>query len=196
MEGKCYKHPEREATGSCHYCGRDLCSDCLTSGKMGQYFSCSNEADCLAYQEGQEVPVIPETAVDDYIADKSAVERYVERLGEIQNELGEIGKLLEKLAGTTEVGETARGVSKSRLPEFCAYKLAEEARALLDLTGLRVEFLRKKYERAGDSAKLQELARWQDHIRNEVEPLVRQTLEQMGSYSTMDAQKILESISP
>jgi hypothetical protein len=45
----CYNHPGRDASGTCKYCGRLLCSECLL--KKSDYYCCKNSDDCLEYQE-------------------------------------------------------------------------------------------------------------------------------------------------
>ena len=51
MAEKCYNHPQYDAMGTCRYCGRLLCSDCLAKGEG--YYYCKNEDDCLTFQEKQ-----------------------------------------------------------------------------------------------------------------------------------------------
>lgn len=49
MTQNCYKHLQSNAIGSCHYCGRRLCSLCCVEKK--EYLCCSDTDDCLKYQE-------------------------------------------------------------------------------------------------------------------------------------------------
>jgi hypothetical protein len=49
MVNKCFNHPQNDAVGTCHYCGRFLCSHCLRRGDG--YYYCKNEFECLAFQE-------------------------------------------------------------------------------------------------------------------------------------------------
>ncbi len=48
---KCYNHEGKEATATCHYCRRQLCSECVIFNRKGKSYHCKNENDCLAYQE-------------------------------------------------------------------------------------------------------------------------------------------------
>ena len=49
MIRNCYNHLENDAIGTCHYCDRYLCSECLV--KSEGYYSCKNRYDCLTFQE-------------------------------------------------------------------------------------------------------------------------------------------------
>jgi len=49
--GVCVKHPRNESIGICKYCGRKLCSECL-SKKKGAY-ACKDENECNDYQSQQ-----------------------------------------------------------------------------------------------------------------------------------------------
>jgi hypothetical protein len=49
MVNKCFNHPQNDAVGMCHYCGRFLCVHCAQRGDG--YYYCKNELDCLAFQE-------------------------------------------------------------------------------------------------------------------------------------------------
>ena len=49
MATNCYNHPQHDAIGTCRYCGRSLCADCLATGTG--YYYCRNEDDCLTFQE-------------------------------------------------------------------------------------------------------------------------------------------------
>jgi hypothetical protein len=50
MIRKCYTHPKNDAIGTCHYCGRCLCSECVASWRKGYYY-CKDQSDCLTFQE-------------------------------------------------------------------------------------------------------------------------------------------------
>ena len=49
IKEKCHNHPEKNSIGTCRYCGRYLCAECLVEGKG--YYYCKNEEDCMRCQE-------------------------------------------------------------------------------------------------------------------------------------------------
>ena len=81
MERKCYNHPERYPVGTCRYCGRSLCSECLVTGKG--YYHCKNEDDCLAFQEkgadARPIPMKKEPIVEAAVDEKTLAEVAVEK---------------------------------------------------------------------------------------------------------------------
>ncbi len=66
MTQKCFNHPKINAVGTCRYCGRDLCQECLLKKeniifmppkvygykqhRKEEYFHCKDEDGCLDYQ--------------------------------------------------------------------------------------------------------------------------------------------------
>jgi len=49
MEESCFNHPNKNAVGRCHYCGRYKCVFCLTKKK--DYYCCIDSNECLDFQE-------------------------------------------------------------------------------------------------------------------------------------------------
>jgi hypothetical protein len=145
-------------------------------------------------------PCFGGTAVNDYVLDDSALDRYFKRLIEVQEELGMLGKIFEESARRMKKGwpekeiekRIVEEVNRMRIPGFCAYHLAEEGMALLNLIAVKITLLRKKYEQSANSTRLEGLTKMQKRAE-EAEFLMRQTLEAMEPYSTLDAQKIFES---
>ena len=197
MTQQCFNHPKREATGTCRYCGRNLCSECL----KGE--SCKDEIGCLEYQNGEysDTAFDVETAINDYISDEPALDSCINRLIEVQEELGRLETIFG--ASSTQMEENVseqeierlivKEVNRMRIPGFCAHKLAEEGIALLNLIAVRMILLRQIYEQSGNSAQVQKLTEMQKSIE-EIEPLMHQTLEAMEKYKALDARKIIESI--
>lgn len=134
--------------------------------------------------------------------EEAALEKYVRRLSEVQDELSEIGTIFESSIASLDINASQHqlleqitlAVNKIRIPGFCAYKLAEEGLVLLNLIAVGSLSLRKVYEQSGNSSQLKKLSHLQDLIDTTIEPLMRQTLEEMTPYSTMDGRKIIESI--
>jgi hypothetical protein len=153
---------------------------------------------CLSVFAMISTPCFGESAVNEYILDESALDRCIKRLIEVQEELGTVGIIFEDSAARMKKGWPEQEIEKRiveeanriRIPGFCAYHLAEEGMALLNLIALRVTLLRKGYT---NSKRLQKLTEMQKYVE-EVEPFMRQTLKSMEAYSTLDAHKIVESI--
>jgi hypothetical protein len=198
MTQKCYKHAENDAIGTCRYCGRHLCTECIIFNKKGKYYHCKKESDCMAYQESQLDPMEANKKIR---ANEATLEKYVQRLSEVIEELGEIRKMFEESAARMNPRESeselmrqiTNEVNRNRISGFCAYKLAEESMALLSLIAIKVIFLKDTYEQLGSSTRQQKLTHLQNYM-NEVEPIIRQTLDDMAPYSTLDSQKIIESM--
>lgn len=55
MNEQCYVHSKKKAIGSCRYCGRNLCEDCLI--ESNDYYCCINDDNCLDYQEKNDANV-------------------------------------------------------------------------------------------------------------------------------------------
>ncbi|MFX0202192.1 MAG: hypothetical protein ACFFCW_39270 [Candidatus Hodarchaeota archaeon] len=143
-------------------------------------------------------PCFAETAVNDYVLDESALDRCIKRLIEVQRELGRLGIIFEQSAARMEKGWPEQEIEKRiveeanriRIPGFCAYHLADEGMALLNLIALRITLLRKG---CANSKRLQKLTEMQEYAE-EVEPFMRQTLKAMEPYNTLDARETIESL--
>ena len=198
MTRKCYKHPENEAIGTCRYCGRHLCTECIIFNKKGKYYHCKKEGDCMAYQESQPDPTEANKKIS---ANEAILEKYVQRLSEVLQELGEIGKMFEESAAqinpreseTELMRQITNEVNQNRISGFCAYKLAEEGMALLSLIAIKAFSLKDMYEQSDDLTRQKKLTHLQNYV-NEVEPIIRQTLNDMAPYNTLDSKKIVESM--
>lgn len=88
MAKNCYNHPQYKAIGTCRYCGRSLCSDCLAKGE--DYYYCKNEDDCLTFQEKESdtssLAVKKEPAVQK-TADEKKEEPVPQKKADLPNEL-------------------------------------------------------------------------------------------------------------
>jgi hypothetical protein len=181
MDLLCNHHPDREAAGTCCYCDRPLCEECLSTNKQGKSF-CRREDDCLAYQEDESPASEPTSPIVAYLTDEYSLDAQVKRVSEILEELGELRELLEDVEGD------------QRIPGYCACKLAEEADALASLITFRVDFMRKEHELSGDSQPLQRAKEARDFIDREAEPTIREALGWAKDYSALEASELLESI--
>ncbi|MBS3920890.1 MAG: hypothetical protein KG012_18615 [Deltaproteobacteria bacterium] len=120
------------------------------------------------------------------------------RLSEILTEMGLIGKIFEDSANRIDPKAPQEELLKSialeiRVPGFCAFNLAGEALSLIKLLSVRIAMIESGEGKSRDA----NLQRKLDNIKeiiNEAEPNVRQTLEQMTPWSSMDGKKIAEAI--
>ena len=134
--------------------------------------------------------------------DELALGKYIRRLSEVQEELSEIGKILQASADRVNpnqpqeqlLSQITNELNRVRIPGFCAYKLAEEGLALLRLISVKIMLLRQAYENEGNHAEVERMDQLGEQIENSHEPLMLRTLEEMKPYSTMDAKKIIGSI--
>lgn len=188
MDLRCHHHPGRQAVGTCCYCERPLCEECLTTNRPGKSY-CRREDDCLAYQDELSSPGEPTSPVVAYLMDEFSLDAQVRRVSEILEELGELKGLLEDVGGDREPDPC-----DPRIPGFCACKLAEEAVALLGLISLRIGFIQKEYEPSGGSGSLERANEVKDFIEREAEPKIREHLAWAQPYASLDASEILASI--
>jgi hypothetical protein len=158
-----------------------LCEECLSTNRQGKSY-CTKEDDCLAYQEDQSPAGDPISPIVAYLMDEYSLDVQVKRVSEILEELGELRGLREEVEGD------------QRIPGYCAYKLAEEAAALTGLIAFRVDFMRKEYERSGDSRPLERAKEARDFLDQEAEPTIREFLGWTKPYSSLEASELLESV--
>ncbi len=145
---------------------------------------------------------LPNADRTDIKADELALEKYIRRLSEVGEELGKIGRILERsadrvnpnLAEEQLTHQILDELNSIRIPGFCAYKLAEEGLILLNLISVKIILLRQAYEKAGNRPQIEKMRRLREHIETLHEPLMHTTLQEMRPYSTMDPKKIMESI--
>lgn len=188
MDRPCHHHPDREAAGTCCYCDRSLCEECLLTNSQGKSF-CRREDDCLAYQDELSFPAEPASPIVDYLIDEFSLDAQVKRVSEILKELEELKGLLEVLEGDGQPLEI-----DPRIPGFCAHKLAEEAVALLGLISLRVEFTRKEQELSGRSLLLGRANEVQGFIEQEAGPKIRAHQDWAEQYGGADVTDLLASL--
>ena len=195
MDRPCHHHPDREAAGTCCYCDRPLCEECLLTNRQEKSF-CRREDDCLAYQDELSSPIV------DYLIDELSLDAQVKRVSEILEELEELKGLLEDLEGDgqpdgspTVPTEPAHPLEVDpRIPGFCAHKLTEEAVALLGLISLRVEFIRKEQELSGSSVLLERANEVQGFLEQEAGPKIRAHQDWTKPYSDAKVADLLASM--
>ncbi len=132
---------------------------------------------------------------------EKSLDNEARRLSEILDEIGLIGKILEDSAIRVDPKAPQEELLKSitieikrtRVPGFCAYNLAEEAFSLLKLLSARIALLERDKGKSRD-ANLQRKLDSLKEIINYAEPNVRETVEQMMPWSSMDGKKIAEAI--
>ena len=201
MDRPCHHHPDREAAGTCCYCDRPLCEECLLTNRQGKSF-CRREDDCLAYQDELSSPSEPAPPIVDYLIDEFSLDAQVRRVSEVLEELGGLKGLLEDLEGDrqpdgspTVPTEPAHPLEADpRIPGFCAHKLADEAVSLLGLISLRVDFIRKEQELSGSSVMLAKVNEVQGFLEQEAGPKIREHLDWARPYADLDASELLASI--
>jgi len=181
MDLLCYHHPDREAVGTCCYCDRPLCEECLSTNRQGKSY-CQREDDCLAYQDDESPAGEPISPIVAYLTDEYSLDAQVKRLSVTLEELAELRELPEDVGGD------------QRIPGYCACKLAEEAAALAGLIGFRVDFMRKEYELSGDSQPLERAKEARDFIDQQAAPTIRECLGWAKPYSALEVSELLESI--
>jgi len=113
---QCFNHPEIEAKGICRYCGRHLCSECMTPGG-----SCKDASDCMAYKSAEYIE--PRSMLEDSMAIPQEVMEIISDYGETLDMLAEerSGRLLHPLSKLPHPKEkienalkTALGIVKSQ----------------------------------------------------------------------------------
>ena len=152
---------------------------------------CKREDDCLAYQDDLSTPGEPASPIVDYLIDEFSLDAQVKRVSEILEELEELKGLLEYLE---EDGPAQPLEVDSRIPGFCAHKLAEEATALLDLISLRVEFIRKEQELSGSSILLERTNEVQGFLEQEAGPKIRAHQDWAKPYGDANVADLLASL--
>lgn len=188
MERPCHHHPDRETAGTCCYCDRPLCQECLLTNKQGKSF-CRREDDCLAYQDELSSTGEPASPIVAYLIDEFSLDAQVKRVSEILEELEELKGLLEDLEGDGQPLEI-----DPKIPGFCAHKLTEEAFALLGLISLRVEFIRKEQGLSGSSVLLEKADKVQGFLEQEAGPKILQCRDLAKPFSDLDVSQLVESI--
>lgn len=199
MDLRCHHHPDREADGTCCYCERPLCTECLAKNPQGKVF-CRREEECLAYQDALTLPGESSTPIVDHLTDTLSLEAQANRLSSILEELGELKGLLEDTEkpgsspGTGEDGETHPLEADVKIPGFCARKLAEEAQALLELLAFRLELMQKERELSGDSELPEKGNEVRGFLEQEAKPKVREYRDWTKPYSDLDAAGLLSPL--
>ena len=135
------------------------------------------------------------------MADESKLDRCVRRLSEIMEELADVGLFLEKSAGKNLKGRgvksheeflemLGREIGTIKGPGYCGFKLLQEAGALIDIIGVRVQYLRG----LGDRANVRKLDAIETFINEKLQPILSVSLDEMSHYSTLDEKRILEAL--
>ena len=191
---KCFHHSERDPAGNCRYCGRSLCVECSSEGRDNLH--CKDENDCLDYQneesEATPVPVIPNAY--------SLLDTYVQRLSDVQDELGEIEKLFEESADRIRELRNEEDVSnqgaeesdRQRITGFRGFHLAHEGVSLLNLISIGIAYLESSQELETEE-QVEKVEKAKEYVK-EVSSLFHKTLEKMTSYESMNAQAIVKAI--
>ena len=201
MDRPCHHHPDRETAGTCCYCDRPLCEECLLTNSQGKSF-CRREDDCLSYQDDLSSPGEPVSPIVDYLIDEFSLGAQVKRVSEILEELEGLKGLLDDLEGDGQPDGSPNGPTDPahplevdpRIPGFCVHKLAEEAVALLGLISLRVEFIRKEQELSGGSVLLERANEVQGFLEQEAGPKIREYQDRAEQYGSADVTDLLASL--
>jgi hypothetical protein len=143
-----------------------------------------------------------ETQIIACMADESKLDRCVRRLGEIMEELGEVGLFLEKSsAAMAEQGRKVKSeeelleklkneIRETKIPGFCGVKLLQEASTLIDIIGVRISYLRG----LGEGVNTKKIDSIEKFIREKLQPILTVSFKEMAHFGTMDEKKILETI--
>jgi hypothetical protein len=202
MDRQCHHHPDRQAAGTCCYCDRPLCDECLFTNRQGKSF-CRREDECLAYQDSLSSPGEPASPVIECLVDEFTLDAQVRRLSEVLEELGELKRLIEHADRTlpTDDGspkDSAEPVhpleADPRIPGFCAYELAEEAAALLGLIAFRIEVIRKEQELSESPLLLEKTNEVQGFLEGEAEHRVREYREWVEPFTSANPLDLLASL--
>ena len=188
MDQPCHHHPDRESAGTCCYCDRPLCEECLLTNRQGKSF-CRREDDCLAYQDDLASPGEPGSPIVDHLIDELSLDAQEKRLSEVLEELEALKGLLEKPDGDSHPLEIDAGI-----PGSCARALTDEAVALSGLISLRVEFIRKEQELSESSFLLERAEEVQGFLDNEAGPKIREHQDWTRQYADTDASELLAAM--
>jgi len=113
------------------------------------------------------------------------LERYLQRLSEIQEELGEIGNdLQESVGGETET-KPASGLPQVRIAGFRAYHLAQEGMALLNLVAVSLAMVRATADETDAQGQIEKLDTV-NHYLDELEPILKRILKDMEPYRSLE----------
>jgi hypothetical protein len=98
----------------------------------------------LEYQNNQIDTIAPPLIKDAYLS----TNKYIQRLLDVEDELGEIGRFFEESAlrniknGEEEIsGQIAEEINRNRIPGFRAFHLASEGLAVLHLLSINIAYL-------------------------------------------------------
>jgi hypothetical protein len=109
------------------------------------------------------------------------LDRYLNRLAEVQEELAEIGEVLQDVVQEKE--QAAYSESEARLAGFRAYHLAQEGKALLKLVSATLAVLRSSCPE-DDTAQLERLDSV-DRYLGDLDPVLGRIMRDMTSYSVL-----------
>lgn len=179
MNLRCWHHPDREAAGTCSYCERPLCEECLSTNKQGKAY-CRREDDCLRYQDDQSAPDESTSPIVAFLLDAHSIEGQVRRLSEVLEELETSKEHLE-------------GEADPRIAGYAVCKLAEEAAALAGLIAFRSQCLATEGETCGDTRSREKAEEVKAFLEKEAEPRIRELLDRAGPYRDLEVSELLES---
>ncbi len=114
------------------------------------------------------------------------LDKHFKRLLEIEEALGEIGTLLENVSIKPDVCETIRDL---HIAGFLAYHLAQEGLSLLQILSANYAIAKKDKS----YKKTYQLDLIVNHMR-EVEPILRETLNDMEPYKSSNAEEMVKTI--
>jgi hypothetical protein len=109
------------------------------------------------------------------------LDKYLNRLAEVQEELAEIGEVLQDVV--QDGAQSGRTESEARLAGFRAYHLAQEGKALLKLVSATLAVLRSRCPE-DDAAQLERLDSV-DRYLDDLDPVLGRIMRDMTSYSTL-----------
>jgi hypothetical protein len=114
------------------------------------------------------------------------LERYLQRLSEIQEELGEIGEDLQaSTGGEGEETNPSGGMPQVRIAGFRAYHLAQEGMALLNLVAVSLAMVRATADESDSQEQIQKLDTV-NHYLDELEPILKRILKDMEPYRSLE----------
>lgn len=177
MELRCCHHPDREAAGTCSYCERPLCDECLSTNRQGKTY-CRREDECLSYQDDRSSPDESTSPIVEYVLDAYSFEDQARRLSEVLEELETSRQQLE-------------GEPDPRIAGYVASRLAEEAAALATLISFRAECMSGEGESSGDSRSREKAEEVKRFIEQDAEPRIRELLDRARPYRDLSVSELL-----
>ncbi len=131
---------------------------------------------------------------------EGSAERCMQRLIQIADEAGVIGKFLSR-SPADDLGISQKELilaltswaNESRVPGFCGLKLAEEGMILIHQVAACVAVLRKIYEAEGKDEKLAHLNRMTSYCNN-LGQVLQQTISDLAPFRNLDGKEIFQDL--